>query len=496
MARKVIHTSILQVDAHSISVLRFQSSGATPKDTVFLRVTGDYADPEQQAQALRAFVEENGLDADVIYTVLPRYDITTRIITLPSHDPVEIAGMVQFSAEEYVPYTADEVVIDQCVLRKLETGESETLIAIAHKDVVENHLSVLREAGVVPEKILLSTACNYVAALAPHPEEPSRYALVSLTAGGIEITVIDNGNPVFTRGIATTQAWEKIAAEPDAPGESMVDMGGAEELAAELRGSLSAYQRESSDGTGVETIYVACAYAHVDALCKSLSSKTGMDCKAAAFVLDALDTPDVALPGLPVEAVGGLIEARGRADIQINLLPEKEVEARRLANVKRIAVHAAIGAAAVILALGGLYAQALYQRAAFINELEQRVAAIEPQVQGITEKRQQLNILRRQVDRQGSVIEQLARLVQAAPDGRLNFSRLSLRRGDGIDIWGRAKTVIDVAEFTTNVRDLADVHLNFFRQARSLYETQTEEREQNVWSYQVEVPMLEDDNDS
>ncbi len=496
MARKIKYTSILQIDAHSISVLRFYLAGATPKETSFLRTAGDWSDSEQQAQALRLFVEENDLQADTIFSILPRYDITTRIITLPTHDPKEIASMVRFSAEEYVPYTVEEVIIDQSILRKMETGEAETLIAIAHRDVVNTHLSVLREAGVVPEKLLLSTACNYVAALATHPPAPSRYALVSLTAGGIEITVIDDGNPVFTRGIATIQDWQKIAENPDAGGESLVDVGGAEELAAELRGSFSAYQRESQDGVGVETVYLACSYAQMDKLCESLSQKMDKECKPAAFILDALGAAERSLVGLPIEAIGGLIEARGDARIQIDLLPEQESEARRFVRLQRVAAYAAMGVAAILLALGALYYQAVYQRTTMIKELEQRVAAIEPQVSGITEKSQQLRILRRQVDRQGSVIEQLARLVQAAPNGRLNFSRLSLRRNDGIDIWGRAKTVIDIAEFTTNVRDAAEPHLIFFRQARSLYESEIEERQQPVWSYHVEVPVLEDNDDT
>jgi len=496
LARKITYTGILQVDAYSISLLRFHLSGGAPRETAFLRVAGDWSEPEALGKALCDFVEDNDLKQDTIYSVLPRYDVTTRIITLPSHDPKEIAGMVRFSAEEYVPYTVDEVIIDQCILRKLETGEAETLIAIAHKDVVEKHLAALRAAGIAPAKILLSAACIYSAALGTHKKAAERYALVSLSAGGIEITVIDNGNPVFTRGIATVQDWREIAENPDAAGESMVDMGGAEELAVELRGSLSAYQREMQDEAGIDTVYVACAYAKTGRLCESLSRKMDKDCKPATFILEALGTAAPDLPGLPIEAVGGLMEAKGRAAVQINLLPEREVEARRIESVKRISGYIASSAAAILVCLAGLYFQAVYQRQSMIRELEQRIAVIEPNVRGITEKKEQLKILRRQVDRKGSVIEQLARLVQAAPDGRLNFTRLSLRRGDGIDVWGRAKSFTDIAEFTTNIRNLADMHLEFFRQAAIVYDQQTMERDKPVFSFQVGVPMLEDDNDS
>ena len=501
MARKIIYTGILQVDAHSISVLRFQLSGASPRETTFMRTSGDWGNAEAQQQALSDFIQANGLQQDTMYSVLPRYDVTTRVITLPSHDPKEIAGMVRFSVEEYVPFTMDEVVIDQCILRKLDSGESETLIAIAHKDVVEKHLELLRTAGISPEKVLLSTACIYAAALATHKGEEERYALVSLSAGGVEISIIDGENPVFTRGIAMAQDWAHIAENPDAAGEGPLDMGGAEDLAAELRGSLSAYRRESATGEGVDAVYLACAYAPVEKLCESLSLKMNRECRPASFILEAFGEDRPKLPGLPVEAIGGLIEAQGQAGVHINLLPEKEAKARQIEGLKSLGLRVAAGFLIVLLCLGILYFQAVYQRSRYLQELETRVAAMAPSVQGIFEKRDQLTILRRQVDRKGSIIEQLARLVEAAPDGRLNFSRLSLRRTDGIEIWGRAKSVLDISEFTTNLRELAvpaaeNWHLEFFKSARSLYEQQTMEYDTSVFSFQVAVPKSEDDDDS
>ncbi|MCK5861375.1 MAG: pilus assembly protein PilM [Candidatus Hydrogenedentes bacterium] len=500
MARKITYTGILQTDAHSISMLRFHLVGTSLEETTFMHVSGDWNDAEAQQQALCNFIETHDLGQDTIYSILPKYDITTRIITLPSDDAKEIAGMVRFSAEEYVPFTMDEVIIDQCILRTMDSGESETLIAIAHRDVVNNHLKLLRGAGIAPEKILLSTACIYSAALATQKKKSERYALVSLAAGGIEITIIDGENPVFTRGIAMIQDWQKIAEDPDVGGESLVDMGGAEDLATELRGSLSAYQRETPAGEDVKTIYLACAYAPMDKLCESLSLKMNRECQPATFVLEALDGSESVLPGVPVEAVGGLIEARGQAKVKINLLPEQEAEARRIGHVKNWTMRIALGAAVILFCLGLLYFQATLQRGSIIKDLEERIAVIAPNVRGVSEKRKQLTILRRQVNRKGSILEQLARLVDAAPEGRLNFTRLSLRRGDGIDIWGRAMTVIDISEFTTNLRRLAapkykNWHLEFFKSAQMVYEQQTMEYNQPVSSFQVVVPRLEDEND-
>lgn len=498
MARKIEYTSIMKLDGQSISVLRFQSSGKTAAEPRYLRVTGDFSEHEAQKQALRAFIDEHQTHQDRLYVILPRYDITTRMITLPSRAEKEIAGMVRFSAEEFVPYTVDEVVIDQCILKQFDSGESEVLVALAHRDVVERQLSLLQEVGLVPEQLLLSTACIASAALAGHPDEAGHYALVSLSAGGVEVAVVRDGILEFTRGIVMAQDWEAVAKNPtaDSGGIGVLDAGGAEELAGELRGSLAAYRRESADGLGVDHIYVACAYANVEQLCSHLSEILGRECLPATWVLDALgDARGAALPGIPLEAVGGVLEAQQRAQVRIHLLPEHETRARRLAGAQRIAVRAALCAAAILAAVGLLYYQAVSQRTRMVEELQQRITAIEPNARGITEKRDQLRILRRQVDRKGSVVEQLAQLVDAAPEGRLNFTRLSLRRNEGVDLAGRAKTVNDVAQFTQNIRNRAEGHLAFFAQARSLYEERAIERNETVYVYQIEVQALEEEDD-
>lgn len=84
--------------------------------------------------------------------------------------------------------------------------------------------------------------------------------------------------------------------------------------------------------------------------------------------------------------------------------------------------------------------------------------------------------------------------MDAAPDHRLNFLRITLRKKEGVELWGRAKAVNDISDFAQNIRSKAEGHLRFFAQARSLYEQQTQERDQTVFSYQIEALIQEEDN--
>lgn len=494
MARKIPQISVIQIAAAGITVTRFTMGVKKPSDMVFRRVAGPWEDGAAE-EALRTLVQEMQIKDDRVVLVLPRQDVTTRLLTLPTQSAAEVAGMVRFSAEEYVPYALDELIIDQCIVSQLGTGESEVLAALAHQDAVQKPMALLQACGITPEKIQLSTACIATAASTDPVLSEGRQAIVSLIDGGMEILVLQDGIPVFSRGIISSQDWEAVALNPDeGSGGGLIADTGAEELAGEIRNSLAAYRRESPDGMGVDNVHLSCSFADLSLLCASLSTAMGRDCTVLAFtspVLDELSTP-AANPS--IVAVGALLNLTGREQFNINLLPESESEARRIEQIKKRILQGSVFLLLILLAVGGWYYQARSQRLALIKELQQRIAVIEPNAKGITEKREALNILRRQVDRKGSILEQLAVLVDAAPHQRLNFLRLSLRRGEGVELWGRAKEVNDVSDFAQNIRNKAQGHLRFFAQARSLYEQQTQERDKTVFSYQIEVRDQEEDH--
>ena len=95
----------------------------------------------------------------LVVTILPRHHATVRVVELPSQDPAEIAQMATLSAEEMVPFSKDEIVLSSTILTKLPGGASQVLIAIAHLDVIEQHIQRLRDLGIEAQALYLSTAC-------------------------------------------------------------------------------------------------------------------------------------------------------------------------------------------------------------------------------------------------------------------------------------------------------------------------------------------------
>ncbi len=104
------------------------------------------------------------------------------------------------------------------------------------------------------------------------------------------------------------------------------------------------------------------------------------------------------------------------------------------------------------------------------------------------------------MDRRGSVLELLAVLTEAAPPPideehpRVNINRFSYDRRDGLDLWGRALTVDDVANFTRGIHVLAEGHLEALATAKRVYEKRVVERDEEVWNFQIEVSFPEEED--
>ncbi|HOV31743.1 MAG TPA: hypothetical protein PLX23_00090 [Candidatus Hydrogenedens sp.] len=463
------------------------------------------------------------------YFVLPRHEITSRIITLPSHDINEIKNMVALSAEEFVPYSLEEIQVSQCILEKLPNSESRVFVAIAHRDLIQEKINALQEMGWEPSGILVSTGLivNTMSEIIKAKTKRTGYiGFVHLALGGIEVAIFNNNTLQFSRGVRTT--WEvgettanAISPKPMQPeppeietvldpfrtsletvepaqspekGQEEISTDLTHEILREIRTSLNTYQRETETEIDIDTIYISSDF-NVNAKLKDDLEKF-LDIPCAFISLNDfkdVQTAEAIKPPISVPLFGIGISLSQGEPFSLNLLPEKLLETHK---VRQLATHikrCAVLILLLILALICLFVESVHQRQQLVRELEQQVAELEPNARGVAEKRQQLQILRREVAKSGSVLDYLARITEAAPP-RLNINMVSYRRLEGINIWGRAKTIDIIHTFAENLRRQATASaLNAFQQARSVYEQQTREQNEIIFDYQISIPFIEEE---
>lgn len=493
MARKSNHISILHFDERLISRLRVRrtDSGVEVLSLDQERGTWSVQDGTLEA-ALRSFADKHALADDAVFTILPRHDITTRILQLPSHDPKEIASMVRFSAEDYVPYTTEELLLDQCLLHGLTSGESLVLAAFAHREVVDAHMRLLNAAGVVPEHVYLSTACIASGAIAARPPVEQPFAVVNLASGGIEALVFDEqGRLVFGRAVAAAHDWTR---SPEQNADAI------DELAVEVRATLSAFRRESAEGLEVDQVYLCSDFAGTAATAAALEAELARNCAAAEFSRALIRGAVTEFEAIPVMALGAALLAQGRGKVIIDLVPEAVTQDRQIAEVKRRALRLGGVAALVLVGVVGVFYQQVQQREAYRAELDRRLQSLNSKSGGVIEKREQLQILRQELRPDGSVLEYLANACKSVPKEGLNITEFNYDRLAGVDIKGRAMSLDLIDAFGQALRDIGkQTPLSQFSRAKRMYENQNiPERDKRVWEYHYTVPfeIVEDQNEA
>jgi hypothetical protein len=476
--------SILQFDERVISLLRVRPSAKGIAVESYETEHGKWSSEDGSLRAaLSAFVKRFEVAADDVYSVLPRHDMTARILTLPSQDEEEIGNMIRLSAEEYVPYPVEELVVDQCILQKLATGGSRVMAVFAHRDLVDTHVAILHAAGIDPERIYVSSAC-LASAVRTLEVAPERYAMVNLGSGGLEVLAFHGHRLEYARGIATTQDWS-TAHEADSEA--------IHELSMELRASLAAHRRETDDGLGAEHVYVCSEWMDVKPVCDVLTHESERACEPANFVNSLIVDNREKVPHLPLVLMGAALTVQGRAGIAINLVPESLTRVRHAATMKKQAKRTAVLAGALLIVLLGLYGQGVYQRTAYIGELQTQADSIRGAATGVAAKVRELMTIQERVSRQGTILELWANIADIAPND-LTIESFSYDREENLVIAGRAMDRTLVDRFADNLRGLSVEGFPEFANAKQTRDELTKERGQDVMWYEISIPFPQADD--
>ncbi|MCL4218032.1 MAG: pilus assembly protein PilM [Candidatus Hydrogenedentes bacterium] len=486
MASSTNHIALLQFDAGQLSLLRVRLGGKGVDVASYrVRQLAPATDDAALADAIKALVQEQGASRDTLYTVLPRHELTARILHLPSHDSDEIAGMVRLNAEEYVPFPLDQLVIDQSILQKLPDGHARVLTVFAQRDIVDAHVAVLARVGLEPAEILVSSACAASAAIAARGDTVERYALINLAAGGLEIMVFNGPRLEFTRGIATRQDWS-LATNADAA---------VEELAVEVRASLALYRRESEDSGSVEAIYLCSDWADLTQVAAALANEVDVEVHKARFLKNLASSLEET-QGLPLVAVGGALLAQKRAPISVSLVPQSLLDARRQRRFKKQLTAFAASAAILAASLMLVFAVARHQRTAYLVELEAQLADVRVSGLEVRDKQRKLSVLENRVHRGGSALELLSRVSQPAPDEGLAFTRFVYTEGRMIRLEGQARNMAEIDGYIEKLRELRRGNETIFESVVAPTVEQGALFNQPVWRYSIEAAFPQPREDS
>ena len=409
----------LTVGHESITMVRVTMSRSGPVvEKALVRAIPEPRGEAEIARALAELVAQEKIRGHELSIAVPRNEITTRIVTLPSSDEGELHQMVQLEVEELVPYSADELEVDEAMLRQLHDGSSTVLVAIAHRDVVEKPIAVLAEAGIRPARIDVSCFALYNAFMSSARSAfEQAVALLDVSDLGTDIVVVsDGGRLAFTRGVAHLRA-------PSAT---------ADEVAAELRNSLDAYSRETGGAT-VERVLLSGSLERLTELARTLTEVVGVSVEEAHYVTE---TTEVEGAGARYAIQTGLaLSVVQKSALDINLIPRR-IQKKKEHEEKRKVQLVTLTLAVLVLLVGYLVVNSkLADKRNYVRFLADQIETTEQPARLVKERKLRVDAIRSQLSRKNSALEVLAEIHELAPQG-LVLEEITFIRDKDIEISG------------------------------------------------------------
>jgi type IV pilus assembly protein PilM len=162
---------------------------------------------DEVAEAVRRLVKKSGTRTKSVAMALPASAVITKKIVLPGGlTEAELELQVETEANQYIPFSLDEVSLDFCVVgdSQSSTGDVEVLIAASRKEKVQDRQGLAEAAGLKPVIVDVESYASRLAAARlieglPNKGLDTLVALFEVGALTTSMQVIKNNEVLYER---------------------------------------------------------------------------------------------------------------------------------------------------------------------------------------------------------------------------------------------------------------------------------------------------------
>ncbi len=170
-------------------------------------VQGAFLNSSAITDAIREAVENAKIKTKNVAVAVCGHSVIVKKVSLPAMTRDELDEQIRWEAEQYIPFDVNEVNLDFQILESGQAdgeGQMEVLLVAAKKDLIDDYVQVINEAGLVPVGIDVAAFAVENAFEANYEASPDEViALVNIGAQVVNINIMANGVPSFTRDITT-----------------------------------------------------------------------------------------------------------------------------------------------------------------------------------------------------------------------------------------------------------------------------------------------------
>jgi len=269
---------------------RIVKAAATPlvADAI---VEGEVMDPTLVASTIRSLFETAGVKEKRVVTAVGGRDVIIKRIQMDRMKEADAREVIRWEAEQHVPFDMESVELDFQILDPLDEGLQMTVLLVAAKrELVENKMALLLDAGLEPEVIDVDAFALHNAFELNYPEAMAGVVgFVNIGHETTNVNLLEEGVPVLNRDLAfgTRRLRESLQRERGLTAEAAEDVLEGRASDPELEDFISqraeevalgveraaAFLQASSTHAGLSRIYVCGGGARVLRMAEALAER-------------------------------------------------------------------------------------------------------------------------------------------------------------------------------------------------------------------------------
>jgi len=511
---KISSKLILDIGTSSVKIVLFKNV----KDQIILNKAIHIPIPSivtSSKEKLEKFITESilqtidsqTLQSSFISTILPRSMAVVKFIQLPTQQEEEIKKMLEFEAEQHLPFPALEVETDHHLLLK-DDRQSRIVFAAVKKDEITRHLAFLKKLNIKPDAIEISSMAIYNSAL-KYFDAQDIYLQINIGATYTDINIIRNKILTFSRGIQwgskdlglilsrnlniSLDDAEKLKKEngilltkkPSNQTQKVISdhtCAWADNLIAGIKRTIESFQLEFGTSS-INTIILSGGasktinlneYLREHLKLKVILQKPRDDIQIDTSV-DILDkfTPEFNLP------LGLIANQASPQYIELNLLPRKIKYSREIKKQKTEKIISIATIASLLLSCLLLPLIIISLRNNTIKKLDAYLTRLKPQVVQVQDLKGKIQTIKDYISTKNSCMEILREISILIPY-EITINSFSFEKSSSVMLIGIAKSHASVVGFAEDLNKSA-----LFENAKIIYTRKKNTAQEQIVDFQI-----------
>jgi type IV pilus assembly protein PilM len=288
-------------------------------------VEGEIMDPEIVSDAIKGALSAAGVKKKGVVTAVGGRDVIIKKIQIERVKEAQARELMRWEAEQHVPFDMESVELDFQILDPDSEGlEMSVLLVAAKRELIENKLRTLTDAGLKPAIVDVDAFALHNAFELNHPD--AMQGIVGLLNIGHEVTninLLDDGVPILTRdvtvgtrrfredlqrerGLSADEAERLLQGYDRSPHLDSVIESRGEEIAVGIERAAAFLASSSRSGTQMRAVYTCGGGSRIPGLNEALAGRLRLQVEQANPLAN-LKVRDGALDSLVTDEVAPLL---------------------------------------------------------------------------------------------------------------------------------------------------------------------------------------------